>query len=926
MSSSQDYYQPLEEPPLQFYDSVEEFDAVIGRNDDMDSPSVLENRPSRYRLGFADVYDGNDEEEEDEPKPGNKRSSFSLFFVAFSLIFFLALYVMIFLFYGISIEPVGEHVSRASFSAERARDYLYAMTSVGSRYFGSPEAELTVEFLETVLESIQDEVGGERLQLWTQLASGSFLYDTADGEAFIYTNVTNVIAKVPGRDSGSGALLVNVHYDTTLVSGGAADGGSTTGIVLELISNLAYDTRKLEHDVIFVMNGGGNSNMVGAHGFITQHELRHQVRAFVDIKAAGVGGRICLFRAGKGNHWMAEDYSKAVSEPYGTVAAADFFANSLFPSGSDYNIYLEHGDVNLPGLQLVYINRGYIYHTDSDTVDNVSPSSVQHGGDSALAVIRELAEDDKLKEERSGQEEGRRHEPIYYDFLGSAMIAYSKGLEGVLHLTAIIVACFMLTLATLFKYREVGMPWVVIDFLLPGGTALLAALMMWVFAVSFAIAMGEILHALHPMSWYSFPWFIVFLYGFPSVFGVMCSQTLFRYAIKRMGRSDRVMESYVYWAGVLMWTMMISGLAASGLGLSYLALWWTVCPAAAYSFVIVTRKLFPEYRYTFNVWYLKWLQDPWMFYFVVAMALPTMFLISGSYLVFLVAVPIHGRGGSDNKADVNLAIIMSFVVSSICTIYAAFLQRLGAFFRVTAFLGIASLGMIVIALFFSPYSREAERYINVFHIYRPEGLRCDDFTHIPESCYNVSEPNSYVTIGSPSPGSLSHVLDWQTLPMGSGFESCQVPETYRDRFQRGECLAAPSDLPDRVVLPSVNVSSVDVDVELEDMYQNHTVSVFAPEALSWMMYFNTTVDSWSIADSVGKKSYMVKYSGQGASEVTFWFVAQKPKGMLLLELWTSYATLTPACEEVVRRLPSNCAVWSDASVPGPTIVITEYVV
>jgi Zn-dependent M28 family amino/carboxypeptidase len=66
-------------------------------------------------------------------------------------------------------------------------------------------------------------------------------------------------------------VLVNGHFDTTLGSPGAADCASCVGIMLEIVRALTHATRLPAAPIVFLFNGGEETFMQAAHGFVAHH-------------------------------------------------------------------------------------------------------------------------------------------------------------------------------------------------------------------------------------------------------------------------------------------------------------------------------------------------------------------------------------------------------------------------------------------------------------------------------------------------------------------------------------------------------------------------------------------------------------------------------------------------------------------------------
>jgi hypothetical protein len=66
-----------------------------------------------------------------------------------------------------------------------------------------------------------------------------------------------------------------------------------------------------------------------------------------------------------------------------------FGCDFAVPSDTDFRIYRDFGEV--PGIDVAYIDRGYIYHTALDRASAVSSGALQRCGDNLQATVQELA-------------------------------------------------------------------------------------------------------------------------------------------------------------------------------------------------------------------------------------------------------------------------------------------------------------------------------------------------------------------------------------------------------------------------------------------------------------------------------------------------------------------------------------------------------
>uniref|UniRef100_A0A673GXQ5 Endoplasmic reticulum metallopeptidase 1 n=1 Tax=Sinocyclocheilus rhinocerous TaxID=307959 RepID=A0A673GXQ5_9TELE len=267
------------------------------------------------------------------------------------------------------------------FNALRARKHLERITSVGPRTVGSPENEImTVNYLLDQIEQIRTEsqTGPHSITVDVQRPTGSFSIDFLGGFTSYYDRVTNIAVKLEPKTTAQHFMLANCHFDSVANSLGASDDAVSCSVMLEVLHSLANLSTPLKHGIIFLFNGAEENILQASHGFITQHPWAQQVRAFVNLEAAGVGGKEVVFQTGPENPWLVQAYVRAAVHPFASVVGQEVFQSGVIPSDTDFRIYRDFGKI--PGIDLAFIENGFIYHTKYDTPERIHTDSIQRAG------------------------------------------------------------------------------------------------------------------------------------------------------------------------------------------------------------------------------------------------------------------------------------------------------------------------------------------------------------------------------------------------------------------------------------------------------------------------------------------------------------------------------------------------------------------
>jgi hypothetical protein len=193
--------------------------------------------------------------------------------------------------------------------------------------------------------------------------------------------VRNIIVAL-GPASGE-ALLLNTHYDSSTVGPGAADAGAGVATMLEVASILKNE--RLERPVIFLFNEGEELGLLGARAFLAD-PFSEMVDSLINLEARGVTGPVTMFETSLPNGPAVRAFARAVTRPFANSLATDFYRQ--LPNYTDVNTFEERGWLT---LNFAMIGNETRYHSPGDTLAALDLRSLQHMGDQALSLSRELA-------------------------------------------------------------------------------------------------------------------------------------------------------------------------------------------------------------------------------------------------------------------------------------------------------------------------------------------------------------------------------------------------------------------------------------------------------------------------------------------------------------------------------------------------------
>ena len=271
----------------------------------------------------------------------------------------------------------------ASFSGTSALNYTRQAVAFGPR---PPGSEANRKLQAYILSQVK--LDG------CEVMEDAFVAKTPKGDIAM----KNIIAKFPGK-SGK-AIAVTGHFDTKTFPGrkfvGANDGGSSTGLLLELAHAMAHQPRI--DDVYLVWFDGeeaireewqGTDNLYGSRHLADRWRrdgTLARVRALINVDMIGDKNLDIKPEGNSDPRLQQLMWSTAADLGY----QAYFLSQRMAPEEDDHIPFKVLG---VPVLDIIDFNYGpdnQYWHSDQDTMDKLSAQSLEIVGTVVLEAIHRL--------------------------------------------------------------------------------------------------------------------------------------------------------------------------------------------------------------------------------------------------------------------------------------------------------------------------------------------------------------------------------------------------------------------------------------------------------------------------------------------------------------------------------------------------------
>jgi hypothetical protein len=283
---------------------------------------------------------------------------------------------------GRTQEPAPLASTTGGFDAARAHQHVADLVAIGPHSAGTDGGRRAQEYILGKLQGFGCTVEQQPF--------------TARGTPVGDVSMKNIVAKIPGASPD--IVILATHYDSKRMPNfvGADDGGSSTGVMLELARSLCARRNALTVWITFFdgEEAYGDwkiappNNTYGSREMAARMTLSGdlgRVRAFVLADLVG-NRKLRLKRESQSTPWLTELI-------WATAARLGYqgtFVNESSEIEDDHLAFLERGVAAADIIDLETPQNDGYWHETSDTLDKVSPRSLAVVGHVLIEVLPQL--------------------------------------------------------------------------------------------------------------------------------------------------------------------------------------------------------------------------------------------------------------------------------------------------------------------------------------------------------------------------------------------------------------------------------------------------------------------------------------------------------------------------------------------------------
>lgn len=454
------------------------------------------------------------------------------------------------------------------------------------------------------------------------------------------------------------------------------------------------------------------------------------MKRFLNLDTNGNKGKSLLYRASPSS--VVTEYN-GVPYPHSNVIGEDIIP--YLPADTDFSTYSNTSRLHsspffkLNGFDFAFYQNGYEYHTHLDDFSNIDPGSIQQVGENTLYLLTKYGYTDGILDVPLSNE---RY--IYFDFMG-IFISYPETSSIIINSILIVLLVIIPTLnfSEIFLYLIMKKKIEKLTFFGQRYGLILLFFFGYILSISIALIltliMASLSNLLNPMSWYSSLTLAMFLYGLPTITGLIIGQGITFYlswilTYKTFKDDEDISikfqrERYLALFYVILIPLFFCTIFSIRSG--YIFTISAMLLIISFLFVVIIEGVLISYLLSIEhksiyeipnkerklIIIKSLLADIWILVPIIAGIIPAILAFDLTIRLLLQLIPIAGRAYINSDLITAMLVSISFILTII--VYLPFTHRGGNYLKIIGFLFFIIFILSIIFRVINPYTPETPK-------------------------------------------------------------------------------------------------------------------------------------------------------------------------------------------------------------------------